>query len=183
MTPLLEVLTRTFGKRPTMLARNCASLQAQTSPDWIQTLLYDDQGRGVEWAQENMANYSTQFQGQYIWILDDDDECIHPSLVEGLAGIVADRNPDVIMVNMEHEGLGVLPGPRNWGERPTHGQIGCSAYIIRREVWQAHAAAFIPGLYHSDFVFISSVFDSSPSVYWWDIVASRTQRRSYGKGE
>ena len=41
----LEVITRTFGKRPTWLAENQASLAAQSCADWTQTLVIDDQGR------------------------------------------------------------------------------------------------------------------------------------------
>lgn len=45
----LTVITRTY-KRPGLLARNQASLAAQTDPDFEQILLVDDAGRGVAWA-------------------------------------------------------------------------------------------------------------------------------------
>lgn len=181
--PFLEVLTRTFGARPRLLQNNVASLQAQTCPDWLQTILVDEECRGVSWAQENMANYAHNLQGEYIWILDDDDRAIYPELVAELKTIAAEHNPDVMMVRMNHKERGILPDAAHWGRPPEHGFIGCSAYIVRRELWQAHAAAFIPGTYYSDFTFIKAIFESDPIVYWHYIVASEVQMIGLGKPE
>lgn len=181
--PFLEVLTRTFNQRPRMLTNNIESLMNQDCPDWLQTILSDEEARGVAWAQENMANYSTHLQGEYIWILDDDDMAIHPALVCELKDIAREHQPDVIMVKMDHKERGVLPDSAHWGKPPVHGFIGCSAYIVKRELWQAHAGAFLPGTYSSDFTFIKSIFDSEPSIYWHDVIASQVQRIGLGKPE
>ncbi len=182
-SPFLEVLTRTFNQRPRMLACNIDSLMTQSCPDWLQTILADEEARGVAWAQENMANYSTQLQGEYIWILDDDDMCNRKTLVCELKEIAGQRDPDAIMVKMDHKERGVLPDEAHWGKPPEHGFIGCSAYIVKRELWQAHAGAFLPGTYYSDFTFIKSIFDSEPNVYWHDVIASRVQKIGLGKPE
>ncbi len=179
--PFLEVITRCY-KRPVMLAANQASMLRQTDGDWVQTLLVDDVGRGVAWSHENMGAYAPKLVGNYIWILDDDDECVHPELVAELKFIVADSNPDVIMVKMDHGNGVILPSDR-WRMAPEYGRIGVSAYIVRRQVWQWHAHALTPGWYGSDFSLINAIWRSQPTVYWHDCIASRVQRHSEGKPE
>ena len=178
----LEVLTRTFNGRPRLLGRNRASLDYQTDRDYIQTMIVDSDRRGIEYATELMAQHADKLVGSYIWILDDDDLCTLPTFVAGLKGIAVLNAPDVVFVRMDH-GMGrILPSAR-WGKSPRISEIGISAYVVRRDVWQAHAPAMIPGAYISDFHFIKSIWDSRPQVYWWDVIASRCQRQSVGLAE
>jgi hypothetical protein len=179
--PFLEILTRVY-KRPTMLANNRESLARQTLQDFRQTLLIDEEGQGVGWSYENMAAYAPELMGEYIWILDDDDECIVPDLVAQLRHIAIRQGPEVIMLRMDHGRLGILPR-MYWQQEPRQGDIGCSAYVVRRDLWQAHAPAMCPGHYASDFDFISAIFASRPSIVWHDLVASRVQRISHGRPE
>lgn len=190
--PFLEILTRVY-KRPQLLAINVESLRHQTDDDWQQTFLVDNVGRGINWSCENMAAHAPQLVGDFIWCLDDDDMCTCPTLVADLKRIVAEHDPDVIMVKMDH-GKAVLPDERSWGDEPVYGQIGVSAYIVRREVWQAHAGALVPGWYGSDYSLINSIFGNNPAmamapwvrqprIYWHDCIASRVQVQSFGKAE
>lgn len=177
---LLEVLTRCY-KRPRMLAANQASLDAQTDDDWQQTLLVDDVGRGIAWSYQNLAAYAPNLEGDYIWLLDDDDVCIHPTLFAELRVIAEAHSPDVIFVRMDHGERGVLPN-ECWGCEPKHGDIGCSAYVVRRQVWQAHAKHF-GAHYAGDFDFIRAIWNSKPTIFWHDVIASRVQRISRGATE
>lgn len=181
--PFLEVLTRTFNARPHLLRINQESLRRQTDPDWVQTLLVDDVGRGIDWASENLAAYAPNLVGDYIWILDDDDTCILPTLVAELKFIVADSDPDVIMIRMDHGSGRILPGDDSWLCPPVLGQIGCSAFVVRRAVWQRHAMAMEHGHYSSDYDLIASIWTEQPRVYWHDVVASRVMRQSFGRPE
>ena len=178
----LEVLTRCY-KRPAMLAVNRASLAAQTDGDYVQTLLVDDVGRGIAWSHENMGAYAAQLTGAYVWVLDDDDTCICPTLVADLKAIARRYMPDVIMLRMDHGAGRVLPDAR-WGMSPIYGQIGVSAYVVRRQVWQHHAHAWTPGWYGSDFSFIDSIWRAGRwQFYWHDCIASAVQQQSFGKAE
>ena len=179
---LLEVLTRSC-RRPLMLAANQESLRRQTSEAWIQTVLVDDLGRGVEWANQRLGAYAPMLAGDYVWVLDDDDLCTRPTLVEEIAEIVARENPDVIMLRMDHGAGRLLPGDDTWMGPPVLGQIGCSAFVVRREVWQRHARAMEKGHYASDYDLIAAIWRSQPSVYWHDVVASRVMRQSFGRPE
>lgn len=165
-----------------MLAANQESLRRQTSEDWIQTVLTDDLGRGVEWANQRLGAYAPMLAGDYVWVLDDDDLCTRPTLVEEIAGIVANYAPDVIMLRMDHGPLGVLPNDEHWQRPPERGQIGVSAYVVRRELWQRHADAWQP-TYASDFDFIAAVLEDTPHVIWHDVIASKVQRISRGEPE
>jgi len=178
----LEVLTRTFGGRPTMLQANMASLQAQTDQDYKHTFLMDWERRGIEWATEQFTVHAPYLDAEYVWILDDDDYCILPTFVAGLKEIAVLNAPDVIFVRMDHGYGRILPSAR-WGKSPRVSEIGMSAFVVRREVWQAHAGAWTPGKYTSDFEFINSVWQSRPATYWWDVVASRCHRQSVGVAE
>lgn len=179
----LEVITRTY-QRPTMLERNRASLARQTDGDWLQTILPDPVGHGIGWAQEQLASYAGYLRGDYVWILDDDDICVHYSLVEELKAIVDEHDPDVVMVRMNHGGRGTQPDDHSWRQPPVCGRIGCSAYIVRREVWQQHAPTWASAHYASDFDFIHAIFeDDEVSIYWHDVIASEVQMIGFGVPE
>jgi len=177
---LLEILTRCY-RRPTMLARNQASLDRMNGDNWIQTLLPDELGRGVGWSYSNMAAYAPRLVGQYIWILDDDDECVYPALIDGLDAIRRQRWPEVIWIKMNHGDGRVLPDA-NWQKAPVAGDIGVSAFIVRRDIWHRNAKSLLP-VYAGDFHFASALWRNTSIHVWWDIVASRVQRISQGLPE
>lgn len=177
---MLEILTRHLSTRPTMLSRNQASLAALTGDDWVQTLLIDDVGRGVAWANEQLRDFTPT--DNYVWILDDDDECIFPGLIEGLAAIVAEKQPDGVMVRMDHGPLGILPSNQGWGGVLWQGGVGCSALISSRALWMECRSAW-GSHYAGDFDYVQAVQQSGARLFWWDVVASRVSRRSMGAGE
>lgn len=180
---LLEIVTRCY-KRPKMLARNVASLCAQSDTDWQQEFLVDPVGLGIGASYQRLAHHTPL--GAWVWILDDDDECCYAGLVADVRRIAAEKpETGVIMVRMDHgEGLGVLPDESVWERAPVMGHLGVSSYIVRRDVWQRHAGAFGGSHYASDYDFIADVWRESPSVAWLDVVASRTQNgRSLGVAE
>ncbi len=182
MPPFLEILTRCY-KRPRMLAVNHESLRQQAVNSWwLQTFLVDDVGQGIGWSYVNMAAYAPKLKGNFIWILDDDDMCICPTFIEDLEEIAAAHHPDVIMVKMDHGPRGILPR-LSWQKRPALGDIGCSAFVVQREVWQAHAPYF-PADYNGDYAFIASIFDEDDyEIYWYDCIASQVQQISNGRPE
>jgi hypothetical protein len=178
--PFLEVLTRTY-KRPKMLAINEASMRAQTDRDFTHTLLNDPEGRGIRWSYTNLASYAPFLVGEYIWILDDDDMCVSQTLIADLKEIVKAHSPAAIMVKMDHGERGILPSVC-WQRQPEIGGIGCSAFVVKRQVWQKHARFFTAN-YAGDFDFIDSIFARDYDIYWFDCVASKVQKISYGAAE
>lgn len=179
---LLEVVTRCY-KRPVMLAKNMASLQGLLACGWAQTFLVDRVGIGCAAANAQMAEFTPH--GAYVWLLDDDDECIDHRLVIDLQRIVEEHHfPPAVMVRMDHGQLGILPGDNTWRQVPQLACIGVSAIITRRDVWMAHRQAWRSARYESDFDFISAVYAThAADIVWHDTVASRVQRRSIGAPE
>lgn len=178
----LEILTRCF-RRENLLAANTASLDALTDDDWVQTLLIDDVGRGIAWTHKMFADYAPRLEGEYIWILDDDDLCTYDALVRDVKQIAVAHNPDVIMLRMDHGPRGILPPDELWRVRPRCGKIGVSAFMVRRSTWQANANAWRGGRYTSDYDFINAVWKSGASFYWHDVIASRVQQIGLGQPE
>jgi len=178
---LLEVLTRHLVTRPNGLERCTASLQAQTCDRWVQTLLIDEVGRGVAWANRNLARYAPGLVGDYIWLLDDDDICTDPDFVQQLQFWTEDK-PDVVMVKGWIDGHGVLPDGDYWGKRPKLNHVGSSNFVVRRDVWQEYADAW-PSTLAGDYAFINAVFDSEPTVKWLDRLVMRAIKKGHGKPE
>lgn len=149
----------------------------------MQEFLVDPVGLGIGASYQRMAHHTPK--GDWVWILDDDDVCIHNGLVADVRRISAEcPGVQVIMVRMDHgPELGVLPDGEVWEKRPVLGHLGVSAYIVRRDVWQRHAHAFGSGRYTSDFDFVEDVWREQPLVVWHDVVASRSPLRGLGRTE
>lgn len=164
-----------------MLKRNRESLDRQTSTDWMQTFLHDNHGKGLHWANRNLGLYRSNLEGDYIWVLDDDDECISNTFIEDIGYIVAEHNPVVIMAKCDVDGHGVIPEPDYWQRAPIHSHIAMSGFVVKQDVWKKHARAFDEPI-AADLAFISQVYQavSTESVYWHDVVVMRTQRVSRG---
>ena len=178
----LDVITRTFGARPIMLQRNLDSLTSQTDMDWTRRLVIDDAAHGVAWAVGNLA--TVEAQGEYVWVLDDDDVCARATLVAELKTIAyMERWPDVIMVRARHEKFGLLPDNGNWEQRPVLGNVGTSCYIVRGDVWNAHRQAW-QARYDGDFWWIDHLWQQ-PGLrwYWHDVTAAWYPQQSIGAPE
>lgn len=184
MRTFLEVVTRTFGQRPTMLAKNVASVEALRGADHFQRLVVDHLAQGVGAANAAMADYTPS--GQYLWLLDDDDECTNHGLVEELKHLAwMHVNPPAFILRMDHGGyLGVLPSDKDWQRPPQEAGIGCSAIVTRADVWMRCRQAWVGGKYNSDFDYIAAVWaEYGADIIWHDVVASRCQRISHGLPE
>lgn len=127
----------------------------------------------MEWAVGNLA--TVEAHGEYVWILDDDDECLESDFVARLKRFVTEQNlPDVVIVRMEHTGVGTLPPLDLWGCEPQLGRIGTSAFIVRRDVWNGNRIKWVEN-YCGDYFYISALWRKGYRFAWWDVIASRTQ--------
>ncbi len=175
-SPFLSVITRCY-KRPDMLAENVASLEGQADPDYEQLFIVDDVGRGVGWANKQLA--TTKPTGRYVMVLDDDDMMVDDNAI-ALMKEAAKNGPHIVIFKAVHSDLGVLPGPAVWQNRPIRGQIGSCDFITRRAVWEKHIEAF--GTFAcGDFNFLKAIWLDSPTVVWLDRVLAGVQRISRGQ--
>jgi hypothetical protein len=178
----LEVITRVY-RRPTWLENNQASLMRQTDPDWVQTLLVDEIGRGCAWANAQLATVDPI--GEYVWVLDDDDYCVEPGLVAILKSLAAQHDtPPAILMRTIDEEFGELPPDSLWRQKPVEGAIGSSHIFTRADVWLAHRARWATMRYAADYDFIASVWgEHSESIIWHDTIVRAAMRISHGAPE
>lgn len=174
---MLEIVTRHLTGRPTMLAANMDSVRALVYPadtEVKHTLLIDDVGRGVPWANGQLADYDPM--GDYVWLLDDDDRAICPHVAECVRDEAA-LETDAVFLRMNHKApLGILPSVSDWGQPPVEGRIGGSSVIVSRALWLECRDAWQPGRYESDADFVKAVYQAAERIAWHDCVASECQR-------
>lgn len=177
----LEIVTRTFGQRPAALQRCIESIAQQTDGDYMHTIIRDDEGRGVAWAVGNLAQHVAG--GDYVFVLDDDDVLVRRTLVAELKQIVAEHDPDVIMLRASHVDFGVLPHNGSWGREPQLGDVGTSCYVIRAATWDTYRGLWRPS-YDGDWSYIFQLWNM-PGLrwYWYDVVAAHYPQRSNGAAE
>lgn len=179
MAPFLEILTRT-GRRPTYFARCQASVDALESDDYVHTLRIDEEWLGWRPAQQWFGEYAPELVGQYVYILDDDDVLKRPTFVDELKYIAAKHDPDVIWVRFDHGPYGVFPPRSLWGKAPRLGKVGISAYVLRRETFQAYADVWASGDYQCDFYLADALYnDGSLTHYWHDVIAAGVQDKQH----
>lgn len=176
----LEILTRTFPGRPYYLKRCQESLTHLRDPDWSQRIIMDEAGRGVEWANANMG--TIQADGDWIWVLDDDDVCCYYDLIGDLKALVRKTKPDIVIVRSYHAQWNMLPPYERWLQRPIMGQIGPSCVVVRRDVWNAFHHAWTP-TYAGDFWYINTLWDAKLKIAWLPITAAYQTQQSRGQGD
>lgn len=189
MSPFLTIVTGVY-RRPTMLARCVASVEAQDDPDWEHILLVDESDYGIDGFHARLGAEQDRYHGRYIHLLPDDDMLIVPDFVSGLKRICAEHDPDIVMAKADKLELGIMPDEFSWRGIPALGHVDMLNYVVRAEVWKAYSASFDKRIhpYHNgqhagDFTFIWDVFQGEHTVYWWDRIVARSQRISRGAPE
>lgn len=171
---IFEVVTRHTVGRVGFLAANMDSVKAM-SGNVLHTLLPDTERRGVAWANERLRSFEPT--GDHVWVLDDDDLCICPSLARCIAVQADLYEPDMIMLRMDHGApLGVLPDHEHWRQAPKLGYFGCSSFVVSRAHWLTCRDAW-GARYEGDYDFIAHAYREAKAIIWHDCVASRCQRR------
>lgn len=174
-------MTRHLPTRKKALARQQDSLR-QLGPLASQTLLVDDVGRGLDFANTQLQTFEPR--GGWVWTLDDDDLCTTTLLADILADLVPDV--DLVVVQVDHgPELGTLPVQDwLWGGRvaPKVGRIGPTSIVARADLWRASRHGWGP-TYTGDYGFVSEAFARASRPLWLPLVAARVQRISEGSKE
>lgn len=165
-----------------MLARNQASLANQTDPDYEQVLIVDDVGRGVGWANKQLAESASWINGKYVYVLDDDDEIVDDTLIASIKQIVNETGADLIIHKMEQGPLGILPDEAFWQKRPVLGHFGMSAAVMQAVLFK-RAITRIQERPAGDIYYYQALYDHAKRIEWVDKVISRVQRISWGEPE
>jgi len=168
---LLTVVTRHLLSREEQFAVCAASLRVQTDQDFQHLVLEDSKGHGIEWANRQLIVHKDKVYGDYVFILDDDDQLISENFVAEIRDIVIANDPDLIVMQMDHKGR-ILP---KQGMRcPGFGEIGISAVVVQRDVWMQAIEAFEPKR-GGDYPFLTRCYELADKIMWIKKAMSKMQ--------
>ena len=176
----LEVMTRTFvGRRPDFLLRCHLSLRQLESDDWTHHVLMDDRPMGVAHANRKLADHEAR--GEWVWVLDDDDVCCYPGLIDDVRWFARTACPDAVIVRARWAQRDlVLPPDDLWGERLVEGKVGTPCVITRRDIWNQYRVNW-GCRYAGDFDYINGLFDAGLDIAWLDVVAAEVPAVNLGR--
>ena len=175
--PALEIITRFLPspRRQAHLQQNVRSLMKLESKDWVQTMLVDPYGRGLTAANARFA--TVEPFGKKVWLLDDDDYCVCPQLIERL-----DPAADVQVFKIHHCTSGVIPWPELWDSRQIKsGHVSTQSIIVSRDIWmEARHAWADHDHYESDFDYISRATSIAKNLVWTDVIIAKLDVIGHG---
>lgn len=164
-----------MASRPNLFTKNIDSLAAQTCDDFEQLILWDGRGRGIE--QTHLVLHDIGVNGEYVWLLDDDDYA-RPNAVEIIKANTQDKPPALMCRFIHNENLILPDEQRGLAE----GLIGVSSLIVRRDVWAQTRKDFTPR-YAGDWDWIKSVTEFWNDYKRIDDIIGGCHRVSKGQGE
>jgi hypothetical protein len=172
MTPFITFYTPTY-KRPDLLGRCLASVEAQTAVRDIEHIVIPDHvGLGVGGMYKRVQHYAHAVHGRYVHILADDDVLAAPTVVESVQSFAkAHGDPEMIIVKSEKPPH-VYPDKAPWPPIQGHIDLGC--LIARNDVWRRHVQAYgHPGRYEGDFDFADAVWAAGHKAVFCDLLFVR----------
>lgn len=163
-TPLLSIITRSY-QRPTELKRCIDSVLNQTDPDFEHIIVPDEIGHGIHWANRQITEQAYKLNGQYVYILDDDDYVVTSDFIKDFRILLENiDSSDVIIC------CGTLNGeryPKFWKEPLVRGGIAAPNFICRQAVFNRYAK-FWDAPRAGDASFIQAVNKAGHKIFWWD---------------
>lgn len=166
--PFITIITRHFNSenRAKWFELNKKSVEMQTDNDYVHLILEDKIGIGSHKANL-MFNENKDFvEGEYVFMLDDDDCFIRNDFISDMKSISIKYNyPEVIFVQMTLGGR-LIPDEYCWKKaKMEKNHIGTSCFVMRRDIWKKNIHMFSESQ-TGDFDFINHVYNKKPTVYW-----------------
>lgn len=181
----LNIVTRHLAGRPLLLRQNQASLASLESDGWKQTLLIDDVGRGVKWANRNLKTHTPA--GEWVWVLDDDDVCTMPNLIQELEAVVkAQPNAKIVIAQADvTTHVGHIVPSHSWGTRPTYCDIAMPCLFFKASTWVEYSNAWAQEI-AADYRMADHVWTAiggNEATVWWDAIVARSTQVGNGRPE
>ena len=173
----LSIYVPTY-KRPRMLERCLASIDAQVDKDFEVVLIRDEIGIGIDGMYGDIQNHLDQIHGDYVFVLSDDNLITDVEFVAGLKTIIGVHNPDVIV--FKNQIIRVFPDI--WNAAPELGHIDLSCFAVKADIWKSNADKW-GKCYEGDYHFIRSLWDQGFNFYWWDCTPIMAMQISKGASE
>jgi len=186
--PFLTIITRCLvNQRPKGFAQHSESIKKQTSKDYEQIFIEDSVGYGMHESNQSFEYVREMVDGDYVYLLDDDDFLKTPKFISTLKAIVKKHKPDVIffkMIILNGAYDCTYPTWEVWdGVKPLKaGHIGGSCFVFTKAIYDKYIEVFgQPRM--GDFSFIDTVMKDKPKVYWHDEIMAETSRIGRGTPE
>lgn len=155
MTPFLTLYTPTF-RRPQGLARNLASVQAQTAvADIEQIVVPDHVGIGIGGMFSRVQRYADAVHGQYVMFLCDDDVLAGSDVIERLRAAAGAAGFPELLIVQARKGGATWPAAPAWPPRMGHIDLNC--LVVRSDIWRRHVGRY-GDRYEGDFDFAQALW-------------------------
>jgi hypothetical protein len=182
INPFLSIITRRLeGKRDQLFEQHLHSLK-NIGSDFEQIFIKDYTGQGMLSANASFQYVQDLIQGEFVFLLDDDDFITDDCFIEVLKENAKDT--DVIFFkNKIHTGDGdeVYPKPESWESRtPKRSQIGGSCFVIRKWIYDKYIHHFAHPVC-GDWHFITEVLkEETIKTKWVNRMMFETGKVSHG---
>jgi len=164
MNPFLSIITRCY-LRPKQLERCIQSVREQTDQDYEHLFINDEYGSGIFWANTQVFEHRERVNGDWVYVLDDDDYLIDNSFISGLKKIV--NNNDVgLIVCKGYIGEPLYPPDDYWKKPPIRGTIGSPNFIVKKDLYLQFADAWVQKK-AGDYFFVRKIY-ANTKTYWWN---------------
>ena len=154
----------------------------QSDPDYEHLIIRDQIGRGVPWANKQLADRQwDDINGKYVYILDDDNKMYHDAIeaIKAAAGEDCQHDMIIFRINRSKSRQRDFPENEYWRRTPEIKHIDIGNVVLRRGLF-IDAVKHFSEIYEGDFDFIMAAYWMAASVIWDDYKIMRLQRISAG---
>lgn len=185
--PWLTIVTRVMlGKRNGLFRKHKESVST-LQPDFQQIFIGDAVGYGMLAANKSFSLVTHDIEGEYVYLLDDDDFFTNPDFIRTLKLNAITSGADVVFFKMKiltGDGDEMYPKEKSWETRtPNRGQIGGSCFIVKKWVYEKYIHNFAHSSF-GDWNFITAVLkDPTVKTLWINQKMAETGKVSRGSAE
>lgn len=178
--PFMTIVTRTC-RRPKAFARNCESVDMQTDQDIQHLILVDRAGRGIREANRRFNARKDLVEGEWVYILDDDNYLIDPTFVAEIRRISNERAAELIMVKGRWPNGLILPKPWNRRKVPHLCKVDSANFVVKVDPWRSCIHLFGVDERGGDHRVLAALFDRGLKVHWFDRIVFQVSQVGKGK--
>jgi hypothetical protein len=143
----------------------------QTDPDFEHIIISDDIAHGLYWANRQIKEQAHKLQGQFVYILDDDDYIANPNFIKDFKEYIGQYSAITSKILVVCRGiLNDELFPKIWKENfdeGARGKIAAPNMIVSRALFDKCAYAWDQPR-AGDFNFLMEAVKLLPHIFWWD---------------
>ena len=153
------------------------SLADQTCQDFEHIIIVDEVGRGIPWANRQLAERDwSDLSGQYVYILDDDNMMM-PGAIGAIKHELVAADLPALMICRVHRiqpKLRGIPKDEYWEKGPVLNTIDAGCVVVRHDLFLKAVKSY-PEIYTGDYDYILAAYTMAESVKWYKKLIMRAQ--------